>query len=122
MAVPTTLPANSDCFKRAEAAAAVEQVQDGMVVGPGSGTTAAFAIAALAARQLQGLRITGIASSAASTELATQAGIPLTRFKQHKLIDITIDSADQVERVTLNLIKGVAGEIMRLLGASVPIG
>jgi len=101
-----------DPFKRAAAYAAVELVQDGMVVGLGTGTTAAFAIEALAARQRQGLRVSGIPSSAGSARLATQAGIPLTTFAQHKLIDITIDGADEVERITLNLIKGLGGALL----------
>jgi ribose 5-phosphate isomerase A len=101
-----------DEFKRAAAYAAVDLVRDGMVVGLGTGTTAAFAIEALVRRQQQGLRCVGIASSPASAEQARAGGIPLTSFAEHGMIDLTIDGADEVERLTLNLIKGLGGALL----------
>ena len=88
-------------------------VTDGMVVGLGTGSTAAFAIEALAARHRQGLRFTGIPTSERSAAQATAAGIPLTSFAEHRQIDLTIDGADEVERSTLNLIKGLGGALLR---------
>jgi ribose 5-phosphate isomerase A len=105
-AAPHAGAAERDALKRVAAEAAVQLVDDGMVVGLGSGTTASFAIDALAQRRREGLRILAIPTSANSAAQATAAGIPLTSFSEHKQIDLTIDGADEVERGTLNLIKG----------------
>ena len=99
-------------WKRAAAQAAVELVSDGMIVGIGTGSTATFAIHALADRMRTGLRFLGIPSSARSAALATSLGIPLTTFADHPRIDLTIDGADEVERGTLNLIKGHGGALL----------
>jgi ribose 5-phosphate isomerase A len=104
--------AERDALKRAAAEAAVELVQEGMVVGLGTGSTAAFAIEALARRHRQGLRFVGIPSSERTAAQATAAGIPLTSFAEHRQIDLTIDGADEVERGTLNLIKGLGGALL----------
>ena len=102
-----------DGFKRAAAEAAVALVEDGMVVGLGTGSTAAFAVEALARRYHAGLRFVGIPTSARTAAQAAEAGIPLTSFAQHRRIDLTIDGADEVERATLNLIKGRGGALLR---------
>ena len=108
-----TAPApDRDALKRAAAEAAVEMVQDGMVVGLGTGSTAYFAVEALARRHRQGLRFVGIPTSERTAAQATAAGIPLTSFAAHRLIDLTIDGADEVERGTLNLIKGLGGALL----------
>jgi ribose 5-phosphate isomerase A len=99
-------------LKRAAAQAAVELVQDGMVVGLGTGSTAAFAVAALARRHRQGLRFIGIPTSQLTATQARAAGVPLTSFAEHRQIDLTIDGADEVERGTLNLIKGLGGALL----------
>jgi ribose 5-phosphate isomerase A len=100
-------------LKRMAAEAAVKLVEDGMVVGLGTGSTAAFAIEALAARHRQGLRFLGIATSERTASQAAKANIPLTSFSEHQRIDLTIDGADEVERGTLNLIKGLGGALLR---------
>ena len=102
-----------DVFKRAAAEAAVELVTQDMVVGLGSGSTAAFAIELLARRHRQGLRFVGIPTSERTAAQAAAAGIPLTSFAEHRQIDLTIDGADEVERGTLNLIKGLGGALLR---------
>jgi ribose 5-phosphate isomerase A len=102
-----------DAFKRASAQAAVELVEDGMVVGLGSGTTAAFAVEALAERYRQGLRFVGIPTSERTAAQAAAMDIPLSSFAEHRQIDLTIDGADEVERGTLNLIKGRGGALLR---------
>jgi len=99
-------------WKRAAACAAVELVTDGMIVGIGTGSTAVFAIEALASRMRAGLRFLGIPSSDRSAALAASLGIPLTTFADHPRIDLTIDGADEVERGTLNLIKGHGGALL----------
>lgn len=106
-------PPDRNALKRAAAEAAVAEVEDGMVLGLGSGSSAAFAIAALAARVAAGLRIVGIPTSERSAALARQLGVPLASFADHRRIDVTIDGADQVERGTLNLVKGLGGALLR---------
>lgn len=102
-----------DALKRAAAEAAVELVEDGMIVGLGTGSTAAFALDALARRHRQGLRFLGIPTSERTAMQARAAGIPLTSFAEHQQIDLTIDGADEVERGTLNLVKGLGGALLR---------
>jgi ribose 5-phosphate isomerase A len=84
-----------------------------MVVGLGTGSTAAFAVDALARRHRQGLRVVGIPTSERTAAQAKAAGLPLSSFAEHRQIDLTIDGADEVERGTLNLIKGLGGALLR---------
>lgn len=102
-----------DALKRAAAARAVAEIEDGMIVGLGSGSTAEFAVEALAARITQGLRVAGIATSERTAVLARRLGVPLTSFAEHRRIDVAIDGADQVERGTLVLVKGLGGALLR---------
>lgn len=84
-----------------------------MVVGLGTGSTAAFAVEELARLWKQGLRFVGIPTSERTAAQATAAGITLTTLDEHPRIDLTIDGADEVERRTLNLIKGLGGALLR---------
>jgi ribose 5-phosphate isomerase A len=102
-----------DRQKQAAAQAAIDLVEDGMLVGLGTGTTAAFAIAALGRRVRDGLRVAAIPTSEHTAAHAREVGIPLTSFAEHQQIDITIDGADEVERATLHLIKGHGGALLR---------
>ena len=104
--------ASRDALKRAAAEAAVELVRDGMVVGLGTGSTATFAVEALARRRREGLRFVGIPTSERTAAQAKAENIPLTSFAEHRQIDLTIDGADEVERGTLNLIKGLGGALL----------
>lgn len=112
MPTAPTAGAERDARKRAAAEAAVQLVEDGMIVGLGTGSTAGFAIEALAHRHRQGLRFLGIPTSERTAAKATALGIPLTSFAEHRQIDLTIDGADEVERGTLNLIKGLGGALL----------
>lgn len=100
-------------LKRAAAESAAAQAQNGMIVGLGSGTTAALAVDALGRRVAQGLRIAGIPTSDATERQARALGIPLTSFAEHAQLDITIDGADEVQVSNLNLIKGHGGALLR---------
>ncbi len=84
-----------------------------MIVGLGTGSTAALAVAALAKRVQQGLRVIGIPTSDATAGQARSLGIPLATLAEHAEIDLTIDGADEVEPGTLNLIKGHGGALLR---------
>ena len=101
-----------DALKRAAAEGAVQLVRDGMVVGLGTGSTAAFAVEALARRYREGLRFVGIPTSDRTAAQAKTANIPLTSFAEHRQIDLTIDGADEVEHGTLNLITGLGGALL----------
>jgi ribose 5-phosphate isomerase A len=100
-------------LKRAAAARAVTEVEDGMVLGLGSGSTAAFAVEALAARIAKGLRVAGIPASGRPEALARRLGVPLTNCAEHRRIEVTIDGADQVAGGTLDLVKGLGGALPR---------
>jgi ribose 5-phosphate isomerase A len=102
-----------DLLKRAAAQGALDYVRDGMVLGLGTGSTAAFVVEALGARVADGLKIVGIPTSERTATLARGLGIPLATFAEHQRIDLTIDGADEVERGTLNLIKGLGGALLR---------
>lgn len=105
--------ADREAQKRAAAERAVAEVEDGMVLGLGSGSTAELVIAALAARVAAGLRVAGLPTSERSAALARRLGVPLTSFAEHRYLDLTIDGADQVERGTLALVKGLGGALLR---------
>jgi ribose 5-phosphate isomerase A len=102
-----------DDQKRAAAEAAVALVQDGMVVGLGTGSTAAFAIDALAERVRQGLRILGVPTSEHSAAQARDGGITLTNLEAHHRLALTIDGADEIALGSLNLVKGLGGALLR---------
>ena len=101
-------------LKRRAADAAVEQVQSGMVLGLGSGTTVSHALQSLAemlrAGKLDG--ICGVPSSIQTEKRAKELGIPLTSLDRHPVLDLTIDGADEVDP-DLNLIKGGGGALLR---------
>jgi ribose 5-phosphate isomerase A len=95
-----------EAAKRRAGESAAERVDDGMVVGLGTGSTAAHAIEALGQRVDAGLDIEGIPTSFQSRELARETGIPLTTLSD-ATPDVAIDGADQVADGVL--IKGGGG-------------
>jgi ribose 5-phosphate isomerase A len=94
-------------MKQAVAEAAIEQIQDGMVLGLGSGSTAALMIQELAQKLRSGaLRdITGVTTSFQGEVLAAELGIPLKSLNAIDHIDLAIDGADEVDPA-FQLIKG----------------
>ncbi|MEB3263458.1 MAG: ribose-5-phosphate isomerase RpiA [Synechococcus sp.] len=96
-----------DRMKQAVAEAAVEQIRDGMVLGLGSGSTAALMIRALGAKLQRGeLRnIVGVTTSFQGEVLAAELGIPLKSLNAIDRIDLAIDGADEVDP-SFQLIKG----------------
>lgn len=98
--------------KRAAAGRAVTLVDDGMVLGLGTGSTVAHVLAALAERVQAGLRVVGIPSSRVTETAAARLGIPLTTLAEHPVLDLTIDGADEVDPA-LDLIKGGGGALLR---------
>ncbi|GAC1400387.1 MAG: ribose 5-phosphate isomerase A [Ktedonobacteraceae bacterium] len=102
-----------DTWKQMVGTVAARLVQDGMIVGLGTGSTSRFLIYALAQRVQEGLRIVGtISSSQASHELAANLGLPVTDLDTHPTLDIYIDGADEID-TQLNLLKGGGGALLR---------
>ena len=93
----------SDDAKRRAGESAADAVSDGMVVGLGTGSTAAYAIRELGRRVDSGLDIRGIPTSHGARRLARDVGIPLTTLAE-STPDVAIDGADQV--AGFDLIKG----------------
>ena len=93
--------------KQAAGECAAGLVEDGMVVGLGTGTTTAYAIKELGRRVADGLEIQGVPTSYQSSFLAAENGITLTTLDEHPEIDIDIDGADQIAGFTA--IKGGGG-------------
>ena len=98
--------------KQNAARTAVDQIEDGMVVGLGTGSTAAFAISYLGEKVRSGLNISAIPTSEASKKQAQSEGIPLIDFETSPSIDICIDGADEIDS-ELNMIKGGGGALLR---------
>ena len=98
--------------KQNAARTAVDQIEDGMLVGLGTGSTAAFAISYLAEKVRSGLMISAIPTSEASKKQAQSEGIPLIDFENSPSIDLCIDGADEIDS-ELNMIKGGGGALLR---------
>lgn len=101
-----------DAAKRAAAIRACDFVEDGMVVGLGTGSTAAHMVRELGRRARQGLRITGVPTSETAAALARAEGISLADLDGDVSPDLTIDGADEADP-DLNLIKGGGGALLR---------
>ena len=104
---------DAEAGKRAAAAAAVALVRSDMVLGLGSGTTMRFALEALGRRvREEHLRIVGVPTSMQSEALALTLGITVAE-SEGTPIDLALDGADEIERGTLRLIKGLGGALLR---------
>lgn len=102
----------SDADKRSAAEAAVAEVSDGMLVGLGTGSTAAYAIAAIGRRVADGLRIRAVATSLASARQARSLGVEVLDFADVPAVDLTIDGADEIDGRLL-AVKGAGGAMLR---------
>jgi len=102
----------NDEAKRLSAERAIEFVNDGQVVGLGTGSTARFAIEGLARRVKEGMRIQGVPTSLATAKMAAEQGIELADLNEIARVDITIDGADEIDG-DFNMIKGGGGALTR---------
>jgi ribose 5-phosphate isomerase A len=99
--------------KRNAALEAVKHVEDGFIVGLGSGSTAAYAITAIGEKlKRERLSVMGIPTSYQAFLLAVESGIAITTLEEHATINLTIDGADQIDP-QLNLIKGMGAALAR---------
>jgi len=95
--------------KCAAARAAVAEIADGMVVGLGTGSTAALALDAIARR---GSRIQGVPTSLATAQAAGAAGIEIMDLAETAHVDLAIDGVDEIDD-RLRAIKGAGGAMLR---------
>ena len=106
-----------DRAKYAAARRAVDLVEDGMKLGLGTGSTAAWMIRALAERaREENLRLTCAATSNRSADLAAELGLKVVTLDQAGWLDLTIDGADEFD-AELTLIKGGGGALAAREGA-----
>jgi ribose 5-phosphate isomerase A len=99
--------------KQLAAEKAVSFLEDGMTIGLGTGSTAYWAIEKIGKKvNEEGWKIKAIATSVRSEEQARALGIPILDFSTVKVIDVTIDGADEVD-AKLQLIKGGGGALLR---------
>jgi len=91
---------------------ALETIEDGHVVGLGTGRAATDFVRRLGERVQQGLRIKGVATSEVTAQLAAQLSIPLVTLEEATRLDVTVDGADEVDP-NLDAIKGYGGALVR---------
>lgn len=103
---------SADDDKKLAAQSAVDLVEDGMVLGLGTGSTAVFAVQLLGERVKKGLKIKGVPTSDSTEKLARSVGIPIVTLDEFPALDLDIDGADEVEP-SLCLIKGGGGALLR---------
>ena len=101
----------TDYAKELAAKKSLDFIEDGMVVGLGTGSTATRFIKLLGERVKRGLKIRAIPSSNTSKELAESLSIPVTDFQTCPEIDVAIDGADEIAP-GLALIKGGGGALL----------
>ncbi len=98
--------------KKAVGYTAAEFVENGMIVGLGTGSTAAYFIERLAQRCKEGLSIKVVCSSVASSELAKREGLHPHDINKISVIDLTVDGADEIDEQK-RMIKGGGGACVR---------
>ena len=101
-----------EAIKKAIGEFAASLVQDDMIVGLGTGSTASYFIKSLIERCQKGLHISAVATSQRSMELARKGGIPLLDPQQITQLDLTIDGADEID-LHNQMIKGGGGALAR---------
>jgi ribose 5-phosphate isomerase A len=104
---------SQDERKREAALAASQLVQDGMIVGLGTGSTAKHLVSILGERVRNGLNIIAIPTSEATRIQAEQEGVKIVTFAEQQHLDLTIDGADEMAGKGLDLIKGGGGALLR---------
>jgi ribose 5-phosphate isomerase A len=105
---------DSEALKRAAALRAAGWIEDGMVLGLGTGSTVRYLLDHLAERRGQGewARLRAVPTSEHTERRAREMGIPILSLDAQPRVDLTIDGADEVDP-QLNLIKGLGGALLR---------
>ncbi len=102
---------NADLWKQRAAEQAIALVQDGMVLGLGTGSTAARFVDLVGQRVRDGLKVICVPTSEATRLQAERLGIPLATLDEQPFINLTVDGADEVDD-QLRLIKGGGGALL----------
>jgi ribose 5-phosphate isomerase A len=103
----------SDSAKLRAAERGADLVENGMIVGLGSGTTATLMVHRLGERIAdEGLKFVGVATSAATASLAESKGIPLRDLDEVEKLDLNLDGADEIDH-QFRMIKGRGGALLR---------
>ncbi|PKU59055.1 putative ribose-5-phosphate isomerase [Dendrobium catenatum] len=119
---PPATVLSQDDLKKLSAVKAVEYVKSGMVLGLGTGSTAAFVVSEISDLLSSGKLsdIIGVPTSKRTFEQAKSLGIPLSTLAEHPRLDLAIDGADEVSfrylgqvDPDLNLVKGRGGALLR---------
>lgn len=97
----------NDADKRKAAEAALALVKDGMTLGLGTGSTAAYFV-----EGLKGRRVRGVATSEATRRLAESVGVAVIEPDETTTIDLAVDGADEID-LRGNLTKGGGGALLR---------
>lgn len=108
---PSNIPSH-EVAKASVGKAAADRVQSEMIVGLGTGSTAAFFINSLAERCQKGLKIKAVATSKQSFDQARALRIPLLDIDSILEIDLTVDGADEIDPKK-RMIKGGGGALLR---------
>jgi ribose 5-phosphate isomerase A len=99
-------------MKRLAAEKACDYIEDGMIIGLGTGSTVDYALRKIGKMVNEGIKIKGIPTSFRTKKIAIEEKIPLTSLDDNPEIDLTIDGADEVDS-ELRLIKGGGGALTR---------
>lgn len=109
----STLPTGAEAGKYAAAERSVALVEDGMRLGLGTGSTAAWMVRCLARRvRAEGLRLTCVPTSSRTAALAAGLGLTVVALDEAGWLDLTIDGADECDP-RLDLIKGGGGALLQ---------
>ena len=103
---------NQETIKKAVGYKAAELIEEGMLVGLGTGTTVYYFIEKLIERVSNGLKIQAVSSSLHSAELGQKGGIPMVDINKLSYLDITVDGADEIDPKK-RMIKGGGGALLR---------
>ncbi|MQA89132.1 MAG: ribose 5-phosphate isomerase A [Gemmatimonas sp.] len=106
--------ATNEELKRAAAFHAARWIEDGMVVGLGTGSTVRYLLDSIADARRGGqlLSVIGIPTSEDTRRKSLELGIPLSTLRDHPMVDLTLDGADEFDP-NLDLIKGLGGALLR---------
>jgi len=102
---------NADTWKQQAAEQAAGLVQDGMVLGLGTGSTAARFVDLVGQRVRDGLKVLCVPTSEATRIQAERLGIPLATLDEQPFLNLTVDGADELDD-QLRLIKGGGGALL----------
>jgi len=106
-------PDKMAALKKEAALQALEFVEDGMILGLGTGSTAKFFIEALAQKVAAGMKVSGVPTSENTRMLASGLGITITDMPFKRPLGLTVDGADEAQISSLDLIKGRGGALLR---------